>query len=39
LPRRTSRSNAELFVKYGLGPLGEDELPFGDVAYIGAALN
>jgi methyltransferase (TIGR00027 family) len=32
-------SNAELFVAYGLRPLGEDESPFGDVAYISAAMN
>lgn len=32
-------SNADLFVEYGLQPLGDGEMPFGDVAYIRAALN
>ncbi|OBI46481.1 SAM-dependent methyltransferase [Mycobacterium kyorinense] len=32
-------SNADLFVEYGLRPLGDGEMPFGDVGYIRAALN
>lgn len=32
-------SNADLFVEYGLQPLGDGEMPFGDVGYIRAALN